>query len=140
MKLGYGAYKTSSADTNDQGKLILVTYDVAIKHARLALEKFEDKKAIEERAKHIFKVQDALEELQQSLNLDAGGEIAANLYNLYSFMFRASVDANISNNRSKLEEVLNYLETLRTAWGEATVKAKAEAAPELDLAHAAVSV
>ncbi len=138
MKAGYGAYKGAQSETNDKGKLILVTYDVAIKHAKLALELFDDKKKIEERAKHIFKVQDALEELQVSLNLDAGGEIAANLFNLYSYMFSTTIDANIHGDKAKMEEVLRYLETLREAWGQAHLKSKAESAPDINLQNAAV--
>jgi flagellar protein FliS len=140
MKLGYGVYKGTQAETNDQGKLILVTYDVAIKHSKLALEKFDDKTMIEERVKHVFKVQDALEELQVSLNMEAGGEIAVNLFNLYSYMFSMTVDANIQNDKTLLEETLQYLETLRSAWAEATVKAKADAAPEISFENMAVSV
>jgi len=140
MRSGYGAYKGAQSETNDQGKLILVTYDVAIKHAKLALEKFDDKKLIEERVKHIFKIQDALEELQVSLNMDAGGEIAANLFNLYSYMFHATVDANIHNDKSRVSEVLGHLETLREAWATATVKAKAEAMPAMKFENMAVSV
>ncbi|MDR2578683.1 MAG: flagellar export chaperone FliS [Chitinispirillales bacterium] len=140
MKSGYGAYKGAQTETKDQGKLILVTYDVAIKHAKLALEKFDDKRMIEERVKHIFKIQDALEELQVSLNMDAGGEIATNLFNLYSYMFHLTVDANIQTDKTKIEEVLEHLEALREAWALATVQAKADASPTLNLESAAVSV
>lgn len=139
MQAGYGAYKSKQAETNDQGKLILVTYDVAIKHAKLAMELFDDRKQIEARTKHVFKVQDALEELQCALNLEAGGEIAANLYNLYTFMFQCTVDANIKSDKSLIEEVLRYLETLRDAWAQATVKAKAEGAPQMNLEKMAIS-
>jgi len=139
MQAGYGAYKGKQAETNDQGKLIVVTYDVAIKHSKLALEIFDDKKQIEARVKHIFKVQDALEELQESLNMDAGGEIAANLYNLYTFMFQSTVDANIKNDKTLIEEVLRYLETLRDAWAQAAVKAKAETAPQMNFENMAFS-
>jgi len=132
MRQGYSAYRNAPIDTNDQGKLLLVTYDVAIKHARLALEKFDDKKLLEQRVKHVYKIQDALEELQQALNLGAGGEIAMNLYNLYGYMFNISVDANISNNKAPIEEILTYLESLRTAWAEATLKSKAEAMSGVD--------
>jgi flagellar protein FliS len=67
--------KTANVDTADQGKLIIIAYDVAIKHCRLAIEKFKNKKDIEERTKHLFKVQDAISELMGSLKLEVG-EIA----------------------------------------------------------------
>ncbi|KMQ49563.1 Flagellar biosynthesis protein FliS [Chitinispirillum alkaliphilum] len=130
MKQGYTAYKNTSIDTADQGKLILIAYDVAIKHAKLALEKFDDYKLLEERTKHLFKVQDAITELLSSLNLDSG-EIAVNLYRLYEYMLKTLVDAGIKSEKEKVTEVLGYLETLKSAWAEAAQKVKAENASEL---------
>lgn len=138
MRQGYNAYRNVSIDTTDQGKLILITYDVAIKHAKLALEKFDDKKLIEEKTKHIFKIQDALSELQSSLDLNVG-EIAVNLFSLYDYMFQATVEANIHNDKSKIEEILGYLNQLRSAWAEASLKVKAESSPALNLENSAVS-
>ena len=63
MKQGYNAYKTANVETADQGRLILIAYDIAIMNCKLALEKFDDRHLLEERTKHIFKVQDALTEL-----------------------------------------------------------------------------
>ncbi|MFP4163991.1 MAG: flagellar export chaperone FliS [Chitinispirillaceae bacterium] len=138
MRQGYNAYRTASIDTTDQSKLILITYDVAIKHAKLALEKFDDKKKLEQRAKHIFKIQDALSELRGSLNLSTG-EIAMNLFSLYGYMFQATVDANIQNNKERLIEVLEFLDSLRSAWAEASLKVKTESSQALDLENSAVS-
>ena len=55
-------------------------------------------------------------------------------------MFNLTVDANIHNDKTKVEEVLDYLETLRAAWAEATVKAKVEATPAMNFENMAVSV
>ncbi|MGD9200593.1 MAG: flagellar export chaperone FliS [Chitinispirillia bacterium] len=118
MEKGYSTYKTANIDTADQGKLIIIAYDVAIKHCRLAIDIFSDKKKIEERTKHLFKVQDAITELMSSLKLDVG-EIAQNLYKLYDYMIRKLVDANVKQEIQNVKEVLGYLESLRSAWKEA---------------------
>ena len=118
MEKGYSTYKTANIDTADQGKLIIIAYDVAIKHCRLAIDIFSDKKKIEERTKHLFKVQDAITELMSSLKIDVG-EIAQNLYRLYDYMIRKLVDANIKQEVQDVKEVLGYLESLRSAWKEA---------------------
>ncbi len=118
MKDAYSTYKTANVDTADQGKLILIAYDVAIKHCRLALENFSDYKIIEERTKHLFKVQDAISELMSSLKLDVG-EIAQNLYRLYDYMLRRLVHANANGEPECVKEVLGYLLDLRSAWGDA---------------------
>jgi flagellar secretion chaperone FliS len=131
MKQGYNAYKSANVDTADQGKLILICYDVAIKHCKLAMEKFEDRKLLEERTKHLFKVQDAITELLSALKMDVG-EIALNLYKLYDYMLRSIVEASIKNQKEKVVEILGYLEDLRGAWAEAIIKVKQESAPVLD--------
>lgn len=136
MKKGYQAYRNVNIDTASQGKLILIAYDVAIKHCKMSLETFGDAKRIEERTKHLFKAQDAITELMGALKLDVG-EIAQNLYRLYDYMLRQLVESNVKDDRTKVEEVLGYLENLRDAWDEAIQKAgkpqgaqEEEAAPQ----------
>ena len=125
MKQGYQAYRNANVDTADQGKLILIAYDVAIKHCKLAIEKFDDHHLLNERTKHIFKAQDAVTELLSALRLDAG-EVAHNLYRLYDYMLRSLVQAGVKNEKSKVEEILHYLVDLRGSWEVAIVKAKNE--------------
>ena len=125
MKQGYQAYRNANVDTADQGKLILIAYDVAIKHCKLAIEKFDDRHLLNERTKHIFKAQDAVTELLSALRLDVG-EVAQNLYRLYDYMLRSLVQAGVKNEKSKIEEILRYLVDLRESWEVAIVKAKNE--------------
>jgi flagellar protein FliS len=127
MNQGYTAYKTVGVDTADQGRLILIAYDVAIKHCKLALENFGDRTTIEARTKHLLKAQDALGELMGSLNIDTG-EIAKNLYRLYDYMMRSLVQANVKGTSEKVTEVLSHLQVLRDAWSEAIQKIKKETA------------
>ena len=123
MKNAYSAYKTANIDTADQGKLIIICYDVAIKHCKLSLDLFENHNQIEERTKYLYKVQDAVGELMSSLRLDVG-EIAQNLYKLYEYIIRRVIEANTKNDKSPVEEILVYLETLREAWREASLQVK----------------
>ena len=97
MQQGYAAYRHASIDTADQGKLILIAYDVAIKNCKLALEKFDCVNMIEERTRHVFKAQDAVTELLSALRVDVG-EVAHNLYRLYDYILRSLVDARRSEN------------------------------------------
>jgi flagellar protein FliS len=54
--------------------------------------------------------------LQASLNKDAGGEIAARLDALYSYMTRRLLEANIAQSEAMLVEVDGLLATLEEAW------------------------
>ncbi len=126
MKDGYGAYRAAHVETADQGKLILIAYDVAIKHCKISLEQFGDSERIMDRTQHICRAQDAVTELMSALRLDVG-EIAHNLYRLYDYMLRRMVEANIKNDRKRIEEVVGYLVDLRDAWDTAIKNLKREA-------------
>jgi flagellar secretion chaperone FliS len=131
MQRGYGAYTSTHVETADQGKLILIAYDVAIKHCKMSLERFNDREFIKERTQHICKAQDAVTELLSALRMDVG-EIAHNLYRLYNYILRRMVEANIKNDKTKIEEVLVYLVDLRDAWSQAIANVKREAAKTIE--------
>jgi flagellar secretion chaperone FliS len=133
MNQGYMAYRSANVETADQGKLILIAYDVAIKHCKLAIEIFNDHPQASERARHLFKVQDAVTELLSALRLDVG-EVAHNLYRIYEYMLRSLVQAGIKNDQSKVSEVLRYLVELREAWEVAIRKVKSESTVTMESA------
>lgn len=56
------------------------------------------------------------EGLQQSLNLEAGGEIAHRLNALYAYIARRLLEANLKQSESMLTEVDGLLATLQEAW------------------------
>ena len=57
-----------------------------------------------------------VDELRGSLNLAAGGEIAANLADLYDYVARQLTRANAENRTEMLDEVSNLLREVRGAW------------------------
>jgi flagellar protein FliS len=122
MDKGYTTYSSMRIDTADQGTLILITYDVAIKHAKIALQKIEEND-IEGRTKALFKSQDAIGELMSSLNMEVG-DISRQLYDLYEYMLHCLVQANIHNDPGRIHETLGHLESLREAWDQAAQNVK----------------
>ncbi len=54
--------------------------------------------------------------LRCSLDQEAGGEIAANLNDLYSYINRRLIDANIANDTAILDEVIGLLLEIKSAW------------------------
>jgi flagellar protein FliS len=54
--------------------------------------------------------------LQQSLNVEAGGEIAERLDALYGYMSRRLLEANVKQSEAMLVEVDGLLATLEEAW------------------------
>lgn len=54
--------------------------------------------------------------LRESLNTDAGGELAMNLDNLYVYIQGLLSSAHIKNDAGKLDEAITLLTDLRSAW------------------------
>lgn len=54
--------------------------------------------------------------LRSSLNMEAGGEIAANLDGLYDYMLRQLMSAHVNNDTEILDEVVSLLAEIKTGW------------------------
>ncbi len=115
------AYRETRIKTASPGQLIVMLYDEAVKQCDIALELFsKDLKKhpqyIEGAHKALSKVQDIITELTASLDFEAGGEIAQNLFALYLYFNRELLSANIDKDGSKLRAIRDMLSDLRGAW------------------------
>ncbi len=54
--------------------------------------------------------------LRASIDLEQGGEIAANLDDLYSYMLQRLIDANVENAVEPLDEVAGLMGEIKSAW------------------------
>jgi len=123
------AYKETRVKTASPGQLIVMLYDEAIKQAdtAVALMGPESKPRpgdIERINVCLGKVQDVITELMASLDFDAGGEIAKDLFSLYVWFGREILEANIRKEVGRIQSVRNMLAELRGAWAEAAGKAQ----------------
>lgn len=75
-------------------------------------------KAYTEKARLIHRAVTLIDQLRSCLNMQSGGEIAANLDNLYDYMCRQLLQATVDNDVTKLDEVLGLLNQIRGAWLE----------------------
>ncbi len=69
-----------------------------------------------EKGTNIGKSVDIINGLQSSLDMEAGGEIAANLYRLYDYMIRRLMEASIHNDASIVDEVSGLLKEIKSGW------------------------
>lgn len=112
----FDRYKQTEIRTANQGKLIVMMYDGAIKFLNIALENITDVKNYEQVNNSIIRAQDIITELLLSLNLTDGGEVAKNLFNLYMYFKKKLLEANIHKNAVAVKEVIVHLKDMREAW------------------------
>jgi flagellar protein FliS len=124
MNNPYGKYLETQIMTASPGKLLLMTYDGAIRFARAAQESIR-RGNLYEQGQNIQKVQNILLELMASLNPKVDRQLTANLDALYTYMFDRLTQANIHDDTQPLEEVAQILTELRAVWAEADLAARA---------------
>jgi len=117
----YAAYQNNAVTTANPQELTLMLYDGALKFTRLA------KLAIEQgnpdlKNTNIQKAQAIFQEMRLTLNKDIA--ISANLDSLYEYIWRRLLDANVKNDTTILDEVLDFMTELRDTWKEAMKLAK----------------
>ncbi|MBN1899085.1 MAG: flagellar export chaperone FliS [Spirochaetes bacterium] len=129
-KTQYERYKETQIKTASQGKLIVMLYDGAIRFLNMA-RSFIDEKNIEDSHKNIVKAQDIIMELLLSLNMEAG-EIAQKLYNLYLYLNKKLMEANMYKKKEPIDEVIKILSEMREVWEEAASKTTSNSGSALE--------
>ncbi|MBP2657529.1 MAG: flagellar protein FliS [Firmicutes bacterium] len=113
--------------TASQGRLIIMLYDGALRNLRSAKNSINHKD-INGAHTMLMKTQDIIRELDITLNMNAG-EISRNLRNLYLYMSQRLVEANVTKDNAKIDEVIELLSTLKEAWDAIILKNKSVIAP-----------
>jgi flagellar protein FliS len=112
---GLDTYQDVAITTQSRGRLVVMLYDGAIKFLKLAINELNASK-MDTKGLYINKALDIINELNTVLDMEAGGEVAANLRKLYVFMIRHLHTANIKKDPQMIEEVIKLLEELNQGW------------------------
>ena len=119
----FNQYRETQIKTASPGKLLLMLYDGAVRFLNVAIKALNpEDKNLEKAHIHIIKVQNIVTELTVTLDLEKGGEIAENLKELYTFLKKHLIKANLEKEPKYLEEVKGLIEQLRDAWREVVDK------------------
>jgi flagellar protein FliS len=59
-----------------------------------------------------------IEGLRGSLNMEAGGDISANLESMYDYMTRRLMEANLKDDVEMLDEVADLMRKIKSGWDE----------------------
>jgi len=117
----YTAYQRTNINTATRGRLIVLLYEGAVKQLTQAVGLFEPDgkilaKNIEQFGNCLQKAEAIISELEVSLDMEKGGEIAKNLMSLYLYFNEELMQANISKDKGKIESVLTMLKDLTESW------------------------
>jgi flagellar protein FliS len=112
---GLDTYQEVAITTQSRGRLVVMLYDGAIKFLKQAVSELNDGD-MNEKGVYINKAMDIINELNNVLDMEAGGEVAENLRKLYMFMTRHLSSANIKKDPQMINEVIKLLEELNQGW------------------------
>ncbi|GAB4257840.1 MAG: hypothetical protein Kow0092_05060 [Deferrisomatales bacterium] len=115
---GLQAYThTQVSTTTSQKKLIVMAYDGVLQSLNQAKEHMA-RGEIEPKYRALYKARAILEELAGTLNMEQGGVIAQNLWNLYMVFMHRIGEANVTNRPEPIDAILPPLRELREGWDQ----------------------
>ena len=115
----FKSYRQISTQTAPPGQLVLMLFDGALKSLDCALVGFQADDFAERNAtvqNHLGRATDIVRELNSSLDLAAGGELADTLRNLYGYFERRLTESNFQKSADGIREIQPMLKELRDAW------------------------
>lgn len=117
------AYQQVEVNTCNKLQLVVMLYNGAIRflgEARTAIVT----KNIRAKAVALDRALAIIGELQSTLQLEEGGEVAASLNNLYHYMNESLLLASAKMDERPVDHVIRLLKTLNSAWTEIAQKAE----------------
>ena len=111
---GEGSH-TSQAMVADKVELIQMLFDGLIDSLVTAKGHIQ-RGSIEDKNKSLVRAGRIVLGLQGALDMEKGGDLARNLYELYSYVTRRLVHVNARNDLDALQEVHTLLNEIRQAW------------------------
>lgn len=117
MIRGVETYRRVTADTRSPVELVVMLYDGAIRFVGEAREA-ADRNDIVHRTRAVSRALAIVTELQNTLRLDDGGDVARELDRLYTYMTERLLDSNVKRDRKALDEVHRLLTTVREGWAQ----------------------
>ena len=111
----YQAYNNSKIMTASPAELTLMLYEGAIKFCNIAEQAVEEKD-IQKAHNNIRKVQNIIGYLQSTL--DTRYPVAQDFINIYDYLSKRLVEANVKKDKEILEEINMHLHSVRDNWKE----------------------
>jgi flagellar protein FliS len=124
LTAGYQAYHHNAVATAAPEQLVVMLFDGALRFSRRAITAFEAGQ-LPQATQAIGRVTSIVNELNATLDTEAGGEIARNLRSIYGFINRHLVEAIQLADPDRVRQAATLLGELREAFAEASKEVRA---------------
>ena len=115
---GIASYRQNQISSSTPAQTVLMLYEGAIRFLGQAINKLIEKGNMGEKAKLVEKAVNIIDYLKSCLDKDNGGEVADNFDRIYEYMLIGLTEANLNNDKNKIEEMVKLLLPLAEAWAE----------------------
>ena len=113
QRAAYAQYKNNKVISASGPELTLMLYDGAIKFLNIADVAIE-KKDIQKAHTNIIKTEKIIEYLWNTLDMKY--EVAKDFENMYSYISRRLIEANITKDREIVAEINEHMHAIRDNW------------------------
>lgn len=121
----YARYQQTAVKTADRGDLLILTYEAILRWLGRADEAIDAGNVVNAH-QALIAAQQLVIHLASSVDMDRGGDVAANLLMLYDFVGRQLVQANVEKNKAIIASIRELIAPLLDAWRTAVPMARKE--------------
>ncbi len=122
---GYNAYKNNSVNFASKEQLLLMLVEGAVRFAKIGRQAIVDGD-IGKAHENIVKTENIYYELMATIDREASGEWGAAIFSVYEFIVYKLTDANIKKDVTIMDEVIPFIEEIKSIWDEAYKMSKAQ--------------
>ena len=115
QRAAYAQYKNSKVSAASGPELTLMLYDGTIKFLNMAIVAIENKD-IQKAHTNIIKTEKIIDYLRNTLDMKY--PVAQDFENMYSYIARRLVEANIAKDKEIVEEINEHMHAIRDNWIE----------------------
>ena len=118
---GADVYRRTEVQSSSPVELVVMLYDGALRFVMEARDAIE-RQDVRGRTEAVSRALAIVAELQQTLNMQDGGDVARELDRLYTYISTRLLDVTARADMAAADEVTRLLRTLREGWSQIAAK------------------
>jgi len=122
------SYRQTQVQSRTPLELVVMLYDGALRHAAAARDAIV-RNDVAARRDAVRKAIAIVSELQSTLDMERGGDLARELDRLYTYVNQQFMNASFKRDPVLVQQAIQVLETLREGWAAIATSGGAPAAP-----------